>query len=444
MHLRMTLVLLAALPSCSRAGDSLPEKVGPLPAANAAAEQGMLDFPALDPARDWPWWRGPTRNGVARPDAKPPARFGDAENVVWRAPVPGRGHSSPIVVGERVFLTTADETAQVQSVLAFDRATGRQLWQTVVNRGGFPASIHHNNTHATPTLASDGRQLIAAFFHNESVQATWLDLDGKQIRQQVIGPFNPRRYEYGYGPSPLLFKNTCIFCSEFDGASFLAAVEIASGKEVWRTPRPDNISFSSPVVAPIAGRDQLLLSGAHAVASYDPNTGAELWSAKATTAATCGTVVWHGDVVLASGGFPDSVTCAVQGDGSGKVLWRNNEKCYEQSMIVHEGFLYALTDKGVMYCWNVADGAERWKQRLRGPVSSSPVLADGRIYWANERGTFYVVRATPERFDLVAENQLGDESFASPAAVGDRLFVRVASSASGKREEYLYCLGEKQ
>ena len=171
MQIRIALVFLVALEGCSRAGDSLPEKVGPLPAANAAAEQGMLDFAALDPARDWPWWRGPTRNGVARPDAKPPVRFGDAENVVWRTPVPGRGHSSPIVVGERVYLTTADEAAQVQSVLTFDRATGRQLWQTEVNRGGFPASIHHNNTHATPTLASDGRQLIAAFFNNESVQA---------------------------------------------------------------------------------------------------------------------------------------------------------------------------------------------------------------------------------------------------------------------------------
>ncbi|MBA4019039.1 MAG: dehydrogenase [Pirellula sp.] len=404
----------------------------------------MLDFPALDPVRDWPWWRGPTRNGVAGADAKPPVRFGDSENVVWRTPVPGRGHSSPIVVGERVFLTTADEAAQIHSVLAFDRATGRQLWQTEVSRGGFPARIHGNNTHATPTIACDGKQLIAVFIRNEAIEATWLDLEGKQLRQAVIGPFHPKQYEFGYGPSPLLFKNMCIFASEFDGASFLAAVDIASGQDVWRTSRPKNISFSSPVVAPIAGRDQLLISGAHALASYDPNTGSELWSAKATTAATCGTVVWHDDIIMASGGYPDSVTCAVRGDGSGNVLWQNKEKCYEQSMIEHEGSLYALTDKGVMYCWNAADGTERWKQRLRGPVSSSPVLADGRIYWANERGTYYVVRATPETFDLLAENQVGDESFASPAAVGDRLFLRIASSASDSRQEYLVCVGDKK
>ncbi|MBL9083375.1 MAG: PQQ-binding-like beta-propeller repeat protein, partial [Planctomycetales bacterium] len=138
------------------------------------------------------------------------------------------------------------------------------------------------------------------------------------------------------------------------------------------------------------------------------------------------------------------ITCAVKADGSGKLLWENKQKCYEQSMLAHDGHLYALTDNGIAYCWRASDGQEMWKQRLKGPVSSSPVLADGRIYWANERGTHYVCKATPASFELLAENQLGDESFASPAALGDKLYIRAASGAGGSRQEYLYCLGEKR
>jgi hypothetical protein len=213
MFMRPGVVLLLVVwLGCARGGESIPEKSGPLPAATAAPERGIAEYSQLDAARDWPWWRGPTRNGVAHVGAKPPVKFGDEENVVWRTPVPGRGHSSPVVVGDRVYLTTADEAAHVQSVLAFDRATGAQLWKTDVNTGGFPDAIHPNNTHATPTIASDGRQLIATFFHHESVQGKWLDFDGKVLRRQTLGPFNPRRYDYGYVPSPLLYKLTFIVC----------------------------------------------------------------------------------------------------------------------------------------------------------------------------------------------------------------------------------------
>ncbi|MBN8626868.1 MAG: PQQ-binding-like beta-propeller repeat protein [Planctomycetes bacterium] len=436
------LVLLVAA-GCSR-GDSVPQKSGPLPAAAQAGERGIGEYPQLDAAGDWPWWRGPTRNGVAHAGAKPPVEFGDEKNVVWRTPVPGHGHSSPVVVGEKIYLTTADVAARTQSLLAFERATGRPLWSTEVNRGNFPAEIHPNNTHATPTVACDGRQLIVVMIHDKQVNLTWLDLDGKILRQQAVGPFHPQRYEFGYGPSPLLYKNLVIVASEFDGESFLAAFDTAGGKEAWRVKRPSNISFSSPVVAPLAGRDQMVLSGSDSVASYDPASGELLWSTAAGTTATCGTAVWVDDIIMTSGGFPDSITCAVKADGSGKLLWENKQKCYEQSMLAHDGHLYALTDNGIAYCWRASDGQEMWKQRLKGPVSSSPVLADGRIYWANERGTHYVCKATPASFELLAENQLGDESFASPAALGDKLYIRAASGAGGSRQEYLYCLGEKR
>lgn len=412
------------------------------PVAAAAAEDkeaGIADFPALEAKTDWPWWRGPLRNGIAGKSPATPTVWSEKENVVWKAPLPGRGHSSPIIVQDRIFLTTADETRQTQSVLALSRKTGKQLWIKELSQGGFP-KLHPKNTHATPTIACDGERLLVVFCHHNQVQATALDLAGKQVWQKTISPFRPRRYEYGYAPSPLIYRGMVVIACESDGNSSITALDRKSGEEIWRTPRPSNISYSSPVVAHLAGRDQLLLSGADQVCSYEPNTGKLLWSTPGTTAATCGTIVWDGDVVFASGGYPESETLAVKADCSGDVLWRNQQKCYEQSMLAHDGHLYALTDNGILFCWRGRDGKEMWKQRLRGPISASPVLAGGHVYWANELGTVYVFKPNPQRLELVAENQLGNESFASPALSGGQIFLRVANS-SGKREEFLYCLG---
>ncbi len=408
-----------------------------------AQDRGIADFPKLSVERDWPWWRGPSRNGIAASTATPPTKWSNTQNVVWKTPVPGRGHSSPIVVGDKVFLETADEAKKVQSVVAFDRKTGKQLWKTDVSTGGFARKNHNKNTEATPTLACDGERLFASFFHHETIQATALDLNGKKLWQETVGPFNPRMFEYGYAPSPTLYRGTVIISAEYDGDSAITALNSQTGKQVWRTKRQSSISFSTPVVAHVAGKDQLLISGQSQVASYDPSNGKQLWTTPGTAAATCGTMVWDGDIVFASGGFPQSETLAVKADGSGTVLWRNNQKCYEESMLAHDGYLYALTGKGILFCWRGSDGKEMWMHRLKGLVSSSPVLAGGNIYQATEDGTCYVFKPNPEKFDPVAENQLGDEAFPSPAVVGNQIFIRTATGDRGNRKEFLYCLGQK-
>ena len=417
---------LLAWPTTGRTGD--------------VPERGIGDFPKLSAERDWPWWRGPSRNGIAA-EQSPPIKFGDTENVVWKTPVPGRGHSSPVVVGERVFLATAESAPQAQSVVAFDRKTGKQLWKTDVSKGGFPRGNHAKNTEASPTVACDGERIFATFFHHETIQCTALDLNGKQVWQKTAGPFNPKMFEYGYAPSPTLYRGTVIISAEYDGDSAITALDRQSGRQVWRTPRKNSISFSTPITAHVAGKDQLLISGIGQVASYDPSNGKPLWTTPGTTAATCGTMIWDGDIVIASGGYPKPETIAVKADGSGKVLWKNDKKCYEQSMLTHGGYVYALTDGGFMHCWNVRDGKEQWMLRLKGPVSSSPVLAGGHIYWANELGTWYVFKPNPEKFELVSENQLADEAFPSPAIVGGQIFIRTATHSGGGRQEWLYCIG---
>lgn len=405
-----------------------------------AADKGIADFPKLSADRDWPWWRGPSRNGVAIGGA--PSEFGEDKNLVWKTAVPGRGHSSPIVVGDRIFLTTADEGDKVHIVLIFDRTSGKQLSKIDVSTGAFPARNHPKNTEATPSIACDGERIFAAFYHHDSVEAVALDLTGAILWKQKVGAFRPTKYEYGYAPSPLLYRNTVIIAGEYDGPSFIKALDRSTGKEVWSLSRPNNITFSTPVVAHVAGKDQMLLSGAEKVTSFDPATGKTLWETPGTTFATCGTMVWDGETVFASGGYPKPETVAVNAK-TGKLIWKNNQKCYEQSMLAHAGYVYGYTDNGVLFCWRGSDGKEMWKQRLSGPVSASPVLANGLIIMADEAGTFYVVRPNPEKFDPVAKNQVGNDSFASPAVCGGQLFLRVAQRGDSGRQEFLYCFGAK-
>lgn len=221
----------------------------------------------------------------------------------------------------------------------------------------------------------------------------------------------------------------------------MKALELATGRIVWEQEMPKGLVWSSPIVGRVAGRDQLLLSGFEKMSAFDPTNGSSLWSTPCLTLATCGTAVWEGDTVFASGGYPRAETVAVRADGSGKILWKNSVKCYEQSLIVAQGFVYAFSDQGIAYCWDGQSGQEMWKSRLKGPVSASPVLVGDTIYACNELGTTYVFKATPKAFESIAQNQLGEESFATPTIVDNRIYLRVASRQQNSRKESLFCLG---
>lgn len=386
---------------------------------------------------DWLQWRGPDSNNIA-PGAAAPTQWNETENVKWKVEVPGRGHSSPIIVGDLVVLTSANESRQTASVLAFDKATGKQVWQTPVFQGGFQTEIHGKNTHATSTVASNGKQLFAVFIQNQTVQLIALDLQGKLQWQINAGPYVPQQFKFGYGPSPILYGDSVIVASEYE-KGWLAAFAQANGQQIWKQPR-EGISFSSPVVAKIGGKDQLLISGLKAVSAYNPRSGEPLWSVPGTTNATCGTIVWDRDTIFASGGFPDAQTVAVK---AGQVAWSNNEKCYEQSMLAHNGHLYAFNDNGIFFCWNGETGEEKWKTRLGGPVSASPLLSGDNIFIANEKGDVWVVKTNPDSYEQVAQNRLGDEIFATPIVSEGRLYARFADSSQGSRQEYLICIEQQ-
>jgi len=388
---------------------------------------------------DWPAWRGPSNDGVA-PDQPIATQWDARTNIVWSADVPGRGHSSPVVVGQRLFLATALEDQQQQMVLAYDRDSGEPIWSAVAHRGGFTDRdrVHAQSTYANGTVACDGKQLYAAFLNAGRVHVTALGVDGRRLWQTDVGPFCSL---YGYAPSPILYRSLVVVAADHVEGGYLAAIDRDTGQIAWRTPRPALSSYSSPMVAEVDGRPQLLICGCELVASFDPDTGKRNWSCPGTTESTCGTMVTDGMNVYASGGYPDRETICVRGDGSGEVVWRNKTSVYEPSLLLAGDFLFAVTDEGIAYCWSAATGERQWRKRLRGSLSASPVLCNGLILVSNRQGETFVFEASGEQYREVAKNQLGDDCYTSFALSDGLLFTRVGVRVDGGRQEKLYCIG---
>lgn len=402
-------------------------------------------------ADDWQQWRGPTGDNHAAAGAIAPTTWGENESILWRTAIPGRGHASPTLVGNRIYLATAIPRQQAQLLLIYDRASGEFLKRTVCHQGGFERGLHPNNTYASQTVASDGQRVFLVFCNQGKVWATAADLEGKILWQQSIGPYEPKRFGFGYGTSPIVIDGKVIVTSEFDGpGSTVVALDAATGRELWRTARPKHLSYSPPARWPTAGGEQLLMSGNFLVAAYDPANGKQMWSVPAPWQATCGTMVWDevSGLGFASGGGginTRNATIAVSLSGDPRIVWDNTVKCYESSLLVVNGYLYGVSDgTGVVYCWRCRDGQEMWKHRLGGGAcSASPLLVDGKIYLTNERGTTFVFAATPEGYQQLAKNQLGSDGFPTPTPADGRLYVRYGDDSSGERQEFLVAIGER-
>jgi len=400
---------------------------------------GMNLLPSVPNASsdDWPIWRGPHGNGIAAPNQTPPTTWDESTNVKRAAAVPGRGHSSPTIMGDRIFLTTAELDSETQSFLCYDRSSGEMLWQKVLNTGGLNPKIHKANTHASPSIVAKDGRLFGSFNNHDGIQLICMDFDGGVIWQSVAGPFI-QDIPVGYASTPVLYGDSVILFSEYSDG-FVAAFKQADGKQLWRQPKQDGTSYASPVIANVGGRDQMLFSGCARVTSYDPSSGEKLWEVKAPWDVACGTIVWDDDMIFVSGGYPETGTLGIKADGS-EIVWKNKVKCYEQSLLAYDGYIYAQSDRGMAYCWDAKTGEEKWKERLRGPVSSSPVLAGGNIYLSNERGVTYVIKANPEKFELVAENQLGDGCLTTASIVDSEIYLRVFNEDDGNKLQWLFCL----
>ena len=397
--------------------------------------QQVDDRISLD-AADWPWWRGPQRNGVANPDQDPPTEWSASQNVAWKSPIPGRGHSSPTVVGSRVFLATADEGQGTQSVLCYDRETGEQLWQTEVHLGGLMRK-NEKSTAASGTVACDGESVFISFANSGAVDVTAISLEGKQRWQTKIADYVIHQ---GYGGSPAVYQSLVIAAADSHVGGVVAGLDRKTGAIAWKHDRPKEPNYTSPIILNVAGRDQLLLTGCNLFSSFDPLSGKTLWEIKGATTECVTSTVTDGERVFCSGGYPKNHLAAVLADGSGKIAWETRDRVYVPSLLARDGHLFGVLDAGVAVCWKSDTGQEQWKKRLGGEFSASPVLVGDTIYATNENGETYIYRADPSKFEQIAANKLGDEAMGSTTICGSRIYMRVVEQVDGRRQEMLYCL----
>ena len=389
---------------------------------------------------DWPWWRGPNRDGIASPDQSPPLEWSETENVLWKIEIPGRGHSSPIVVGDQVFVTTADEDRGVQTVLCIDKNTGKQEWEAVVHRGGIMNEGNKKASQASSSVACDGKRVFVNFLNDKAVYTTALDREGNQLWQTKITDYTVHQ---GYGSSPAVYGSLVFVSADNKGGGAIAALDRASGDVVWKTERPAKPNYASPVLLKAAGKEQLVFTGCDLVTSFNPTTGKKLWEIEGATTECVTSTVTDGDLVFTSGGYPKNHVSAVRADGSGEIVWEKNVRVYVPSMIARDGLLFAVTDAGVATCFKAATGETLWQERLGGTFTASPVLVGDHLFATNEAGKTFIIKVSEAGAEEVAENELGDEVFPTPTICGSRIYMRVAHHAGDKRQEMLYCLGKK-
>ncbi|MCA9040190.1 MAG: PQQ-binding-like beta-propeller repeat protein [Planctomycetaceae bacterium] len=388
---------------------------------------------------DWPYWRGPTQEGKVPVGAGSEKAWTTLENELWRVKVPGKGHASPTIYGNQIFLVTADEAAETQSLLAYDRDSGAELWNQVVHQGNFPSrgDVHSKNSNASATVACDGERVFAMFLNDAQLYLTAYTLSGEQLWQTSTGPFVSR---FGLGPSPVLYKSFVIVVSEHAGGGYIAAVHRKTGKIAWRVKRSQNDSYSSPAIFNVDGVDHMILSGDSQVVSYDPANGKERWIVEGTAKSTCGTAVRWEDMVFASGGYPGRETVGIRVGESVEKIWSAREKYYIPSMITFKGHVFGIADDGIACCWEAKSGKQTFKTRFTGGCCASPVLDGDQLIVITEDGVCSVLNQNTGELDIVMSRIMGTNAMATPSISGDRMYLRVAEGLVPNRQEYLVCL----
>ena len=411
--------------------------------------------PAIDPLQNWPQWRGPAGSGVA-PESDPPTEWSETKNVRWKVAIPGRGHATPIVWGDRVYIQTAipvENEAQPAEgktdkksrpyrfvLLALDRRTGTAVWEQTLCE-----TVPHEPGHKDASLVSnspvtDGEH-VYAYFGSRGLYC--LDLGGKLVWKKDFGQMTTRR-GFGEGSSPALFGNTLVLVWDQEGDSFIVGLDKKTGNERWRVARDEPTSWATPIVVTPGGKPQVIASATNRIRSYDLETGAPLWECAGMTVNTIPTPVCDDELVYCISGYRGSALLAIRyagakGDitGTPVVAWTYDGKGtpYVPSPALYDGKLYFLqVSQPILSCVDARTGkAEYVQQRLEqlDGVYASVVAVAGRVYVVGRNGKTAVLQAGDE-LKTLATNALDDEFSASPAIAGDELFLRGRG--------HLYCI----
>ena len=427
------------------------------------------ELPKPSAARgSWPSFRGPHASGVADGQHLPDRWSGSTgENILWRTPIPGLAHSSPIVWGDRVFVTSAissrpnatfkpglygdgeaseDLSPHRWVLYAIDKRTGKIVWERVAFEGEPREKRHIKSTYASATPATDGR-IVVAWFGSHGVHA--YDMHGKplwnvDLGRLDIGAYDIPSYEWGHASSPILWNGLVLLQCDTQADSFVVALDAATGKTVWKSDRDELPSWGTPTVVTTAAGEEVVTNASNFIRGYDPRTGRELWRLGGSSKITAPTPIFaNGLIVVASGRRPEAPLFAIRpgarGDltltpgssSSESVAWsKTGRGSYMPTPVAYDGILYVLANNGVLDAYDLQTGREIYRQRLThlgSGFSASPVAADGRIYLTNEDGEILVVAAGRE-FRHIATNAMGELLMATPALSDGVMYVRSSSS----------------
>ncbi len=415
----MIRLLLAVAVALGASLTPIPEVRGQEPAVRMIADEG-------EGMKFWPRWRGPSGQGLATGTGYPDT-WSPTQGVLWKTPVPGTGNSSPIVWGDHIFVTSSYEGGRKLSLLAYRRSDGRLLWETPAPAGRTDSGAHYKNGHASSTPATDGR-LVYVLFGARGLFA--FDFTGKLAWQRDLGPMDAY---HGAAGSPLLYRDRIVLYQDQFSGSFIAAFDTRTGRELWRTRRDASVGWGTPIAIRAGQRDEIIVNGQQHVTSYDPITGRELWRCGGTTYEVIPTpVVGYGMVFCSSGRA--GPTLAIKPGGSGDVsrthlAWESPRGSpFVPSPILYGEQLYMINDMAsIVTSLSATTGQSLWQGRLgvaqREGFSASPVAVDGKIFFTNDDGETFVLRAGP-KFELMHVNQLGESILASPALVDGRWYFR--------------------
>jgi outer membrane protein assembly factor BamB len=372
--------------------------------------------------QDWPQFRGPDGQGHSEENALP-LTWSETENVRWKVPIPGRGWSSPAILGERIWLTASIDRRPSLRAICLDRDSGRQQQSVELFRLANEEGINVKNSYATPTPLLEGDNVYLHF----GPYGTACIRNSGEIVWKARLKYSP---EHGPGGSPALFEDLLIISCDGQDIQYVVALDKETGKVRWKTPRAGYQAYTTPLVIHAAGRSQVISPGAHRAMSYDPRTGKEIWSVRYGEGfSNVPSPVFGAGLVFICTGFFEPSVLAVRPDGKGDVTsthvaWtlRRGAPLTPSPLLVGEE-LYVVSDNGIVTCLDARTGTSHWRERLNGNFSASPIYADGRIYLLNEEGETTVI-APGKQFQKLATNHLDGETLASIAVSGGALYIR--------------------
>jgi outer membrane protein assembly factor BamB len=388
-------------------------------------------------AENWPQWRGPRMDGTSLDQGFP--TDATEKSLAWKVELPGSGHASPIVWDDKVFTVATVAETQERVLLCLDRGDGRMLWRKTVLKSPLEGK-HRLNSHASSTPATDGERVFTAFLDGSEVVVSAHDFNGRQAWQVRPGVFASK---HGFCSSPILYEDKVIVNCDHDGPGYIVALSRTDGRQLWRIERPNNTrSYCVPMIRRMSGRVQMVLSGTKCVTSYDPGDGSLIWMIDGPTEQFVASLVQDdkSGLLLMSGGFPEHHILAIRPDGTGNVTdthiaWRTNKGvAYVPSPLCENGWFLIVSDSGIAHCFDAATGEIAWEERMK-EHHASLVSAEGRVYFINDFGTLRTVKPGRE-YRILAETELGEKVFASPALSDGQIFIR--------GEKNLICLGRRQ